>query len=82
MVESRQIERDLRALPARPSMMQASTAATIAEIEDRIAEIDYWLSHPQVRANPAQTEIYWRERVRLMNSLLSLRRAQAQRMAF
>lgn len=82
MVESRQIERDLRALPARPSMMQASTAATIAEIEDRIAEIDYWLSHPQVRTNPAQTEIYWRERVRLMNSLLSLRRAQAQRMAF
>jgi hypothetical protein len=82
MVESRQIERDLRALPTRPSMMQASTAATIAEIEDRIAEIDYWLSHPQVRSNPAQTEIYWRERVRLMNSLLSLRRAQAQRMAF
>ena len=82
MVESRQIERDLRALPARPSMMQASTAATIAEIEDRIAEIDYWLSDPQVRTNPAQTEIYWRERVRLMNSLLSLRRAQAQRMAF
>ena len=82
MVESRQIERDLRALPARPSMMQASTAATIAEIEDRIAEIDYWLSHPQVRTNPAQTEIYWRERVRLMNSLLGLRRAQAQRMAF
>ena len=82
MVESRQIERDLRALPTRPSMMQASTAATIAEIEDRIAEIDYWLSHPQVRRNPAQTEIYWRERVRLMNSLLSLRRAQAQRMAF
>ena len=82
MVESRQIERDLRALPTRPSMMQASTAATIAEIEDRIAEIDYWLRHPQVRRNPAQTEIYWRERVRLMNSLLSLRRAQAQRMAF
>ena len=82
MVESRQIERDLRALPARPSMMQASTAATIADIEDRIAEIDYWLSDPQVRMDREQTEIYWRERVRLMNSLLSLRRAQAQRMAF
>ena len=82
MVESRQIERDLRALPARPSMMQASTAATIADIEDRIAEIDYWLSHPRVRQDREQTEIYWRERVRLMNSLLSLRRAQAQRMAF
>jgi len=82
MVQSQQIERDLRALPVQPSLMQASTAATIAQIEDRIAEIDYWLNHPQVRMNPAQTEIYWRERVRLMNSLLSLRRAQAQRMAF
>lgn len=82
MVQSQQIERDLRALPARPSMVQASTAATITQIEDRIAEIDYWLNHPQVRMNPAQTEVYWRERVRLMNSLLSLRRAQAQRMAF
>jgi hypothetical protein len=82
MVQSQQIERDLRALPVQPSLMQAGTAATIAQIEDRIAEIDYWLNDPQVRMNPVQTEIYWRERVRLMNSLLSLRRAQAQRMAF
>ena len=29
-----------------------------------------------------EAEIYWRERVRLMNSLLNLRRAQAQRLAF
>jgi hypothetical protein len=82
MVQSAEIERDLRALPMQPSLVQASTAATIAQIEDRIATIDYWLNHPQVRMNPVQAEIYWRQRVRLMNSLLSLRRAQAQRMAF
>jgi len=82
MVQSQQIERDLRALPGQPSLVRASTAATIEEIENRIATIDYWLSHPQVRMDPAQAEIYWRERVRLMNSLLNLRRAQAQRMAF
>ena len=82
MVQSAELERDLRALPVQPSVVQASTAATIAQIEDRIAEIDYWLNHPQVRMNPVQAEIYWRERVRLMNSLVSLRRAQAQRMAF
>jgi len=81
-VQSQQIERDLRALPGQPSLVRASTAATIEEIENRIATIDYWLSHPQVRMDPAQAEIYWRERVRLMNSLLNLRRAQAQRMAF
>ena len=82
MVQSAEIERDLRALPMQPSLVRASTAATIAQIEDRIATIDYWLNHPEVRMNPVQAEIYWRERVRLMNSLLSLRRAQAQRMAF
>ncbi len=80
MVQSQQIERDLRSLSVQPSVMQASTVATIADIEDRIATIDYWLSHPDM--NPEQAEIYWRERVRLMNTLLNLRRAQAQRMAF
>lgn len=82
MVQSQEIERDLRALPMQPSMVQASTVATIAAIEDRIATIDYFLNDPQVRMNPVQAEIYWRERVRLMNMLLNLRRAQAQRMAF
>ena len=77
-----QIERDLRALPGQPSLMRAGTAATIADLEDRITAIDYWLNHPEVRMSPEQAEVYWRERVRLMNSLLNLRRAQAQRMAF
>ena len=82
MVQSQQIERDLRALPGQPSLMRAGTAATIADLEDRITAIDYWLNHPEVRMSPEQAEVYWRERVRLMNSLLNLRRAQAQRMAF
>lgn len=82
MVQSQAIERDLRALPVQPTMVQASTVATIATIEDRIATIDYFLNDPQIRMNPVQAEIYWRERVRLMNTLLNLRRAQAQRMAF
>jgi hypothetical protein len=82
MVQSQQIERDLRALPGQPRMVRASTAAAIAEIEDRIAAIDYRLNHPAYRLSRVEAEIYWRERVRLMNSLLNLRRAQAQRMAF
>ncbi len=82
MVQSQQIERDLRALPGQPRMVRASTAATIAELEDRIAAIDYRLNHPAYRLSQVEAEIYWRERVRLMNSLLNLRRAQAQRMAF
>lgn len=82
MVQSQAIERDLRALPGQPRMVRASTAAMIAELEDRIAAIDYRLNHPAYRLAPVEAEIYWRERVRLMNSLLNLRRAQAQRMAF
>jgi hypothetical protein len=82
MVQSQQIERSLRALPGQPSLVRASTAATISDLEDHIAAIDYLLNHPDAQLSPEQVEIYWRERVRLMNSLLSLRTAQAQRMSF
>ncbi len=82
MVESRQIERNLRALPAQPSLVRASTALTISELQDQVAGIDYLLNHPDLRLSPEQEEIYWRERVRLMNSLLHLRTAQVQRMSF
>jgi hypothetical protein len=82
MVQSQQIERDLRALPSEPSLVRAGTAVTIAELEDHIAAIDFTLNHPQLDLSPGQEEIYWRERVRLMNSLLSLRTAQAQRVSF
>ena len=82
MVESRQIERNLRALPAQPSLVRASTALTISELQDQVAGIDYLLNHPDLRLSPEQEEIYWRERVRLMNSLLRLRTAQVQRMSF
>jgi hypothetical protein len=82
MVQSRQIERNLRALPAQPSLVRASTVATISDLQDQIAAIDYLLNHPELQLTPEQEEIYWRERVRLMNSLLQLRTAQAQRMTF
>jgi hypothetical protein len=82
MVQSRQIERNLRALPDQPSLVQAGTAATIADLQDQIAAIDYLLIHPEFQLSPEQEEIYWRERVRLMNLLLQLRTAQAQRMTF
>jgi hypothetical protein len=82
MVESRQLESNLRALPADPAVMRASTAATIAELEDRIAAIDYQLSDQSFQLSPENEELYWRERVRLMKSLLRLRYAQAQRTAF
>lgn len=82
MVESSQLESDLRALPAEPSVLQVGTAATISGIEDRIAAIDYQLTDADVQLTSDEEEIFWRERVRLMKLLVRLRYAQAQRTAF
>jgi hypothetical protein len=82
MVESRQLEEDLRALPEQPQLVRAGTAATIASVEDQIAAIDYQLNHSPGTLTDEEVELYWRERVRLMNLLVQLRTAQAQRHAF
>lgn len=79
MVRSQILEQNLRALPGKPSMMRVGTAATIGDLEERIAAIDQALSDPGASHSPAQIETYWRERVRLMDSLLQLRYAQARR---
>ncbi len=82
MVESRQLENDLRLLPDQPRVMQAGTVATISGIESRIAAIDYQLNDPAIQMSAGDEEIFWRERVRLMKLLVGLRYAQAQRTAF
>lgn len=80
--QSAQIERELRALPEQPKVARASTVATMSEIEDRIAAIDYQLNDPAAEWADGERKIFWRERVRLMNLLLQLRYAQAQRAAY
>jgi hypothetical protein len=82
MVESRQLESDLRALPNEPRVMQAGTVTTISDIKDRIAAIDYQLNDPDIQMTSEETEVFWRERVRLMKLLVRLRYAQAQRTAY
>lgn len=82
MTESRQLENDLRDLPAEPRVLRAGTAATIADLEDRIAAIDYQLNDPEYQLSREEEEIFWRERVRLMKLLVGMRYAQAQRTAF
>ena len=82
MVESRQLESELRSLPDEPRVVRAGTVATISDIEERIAAIDYQLNDPEVQMTTEDRELFWRERVRLMKLLLQLRYAQAQRAAF
>ena len=80
--ESSQLEGELASMPAAPRVRRAGTAASIADITDRIAAIDFQLSDSEVRLSPDEEEIFWRERVRLMKLLVQLRYAQAQRAAF
>ena len=82
MVESRELEKDLRALPEAPRVKRAGTQVTILDLEDRIAAIDYQLNDPEIQLTPDEVEIFWRERVRLMKSLVQLRIAQSQRHSF
>jgi hypothetical protein len=82
MTESRELESNLRSLPDAPRVMRANTMATISDLEERIAAIDYQLNDPSVQMSDGDRELFWRERVRLMKSLLQLRYAQAQRTAF
>jgi len=81
-VESQILERNLRLLPEQPAVMKVSTATTIEDLQNRIAAIDYRLNDYTIKLEPEQEAIYWRERVRLMKSLVRLRYAQAQRIAF
>jgi len=82
MVQSRQLESDLRALPEEPRVVRASMVATMSDIENAIASIDFQLNDSGVQMTPEDRELFWRERVRLMKSLVQLRYAQAQRAAF
>ena len=82
MVQSRQLEADLRSMPEQPRVGKAGTIATITEIEDRIAAIDYQLNDSSTKMTDADKEIFWRERVRLMKLLVGLRYAQAQRTGY
>ena len=82
MVQSQRLESDLRAMPEEPKVMRASTVATIADIENAIASIDFQLNDSGMQMTAEERELFWRERVRLMKSLVQLRYAQAQRTSF
>ena len=76
--QSRVYEDLLRSLPRRPDLVRAEDAAAIAELEDRIARVDWMLSRSS-RAMPASNVApdLWRERVGLMGELVRARYTQA-----
>jgi hypothetical protein len=81
--ESARLERMLARMPRQRPLMSAGTASTIIDLEDRIALIDEHLTVGVARGlEVPQRQVLWRERVDLMNALVQVRYAQAQRTGF
>jgi hypothetical protein len=75
--ENARLEWLLATLPERHAM-RGSTAFTVAELEDRLAQLDDRLSVVVLEPNaPERAERLWRERVNLMHSLVQVRYADA-----
>lgn len=71
---SRQLEATLRAMPAAPRVTRVGTALTVSSLEDQIHRIDLRLNSGEMP--PDYEEALWRQRVRLMDSLVRVRYAQ------
>lgn len=81
--QSRQLEDVLRNLPDPPRVERVALAATTEIIEQRIQWLDFQLSfEPEAQLSQEQTRRLWHERVDLMDSLVKVRYAQAQGLAF
>jgi len=76
---SRQLEAMRRAMPQHAGVVRASTARTIADLQDRVALVDMRLNAAaELDLDPAQQQALWQERVILMQSLLRLEYARIQ----
>ena len=81
--ESARLERMLNEIPYRPRLVNAGTATMISGLEDRIGQVDQVLMYSSANGlQPEQTVALWQERVDLMNALLQVRYAEAQRFGF
>lgn len=83
LAESAQLERALARMHAETRVTNAGTAGTIAGLEDTVALLDEQLTYAAAgKLDTREREALWRERVDVMNALVQVRYAQAQRPAF
>jgi hypothetical protein len=79
---SQDLESRLRRLPNRPHIERASTTTTIDSLQSRIQWVDYQLLVANdVGLNERQAALLWEDRIQLMDSLVKVRYAEAQRFA-
>lgn len=79
---SAQLEAVLHKLPKRPGIVKASTADLISGLQDSVALIDYQLNLNANKLSTDQSRQLWQQRVDLMNSLVNVRYAESQRVAY
>jgi hypothetical protein len=80
VVRSEQLESLMRQLPRRPHVQRAGTATTINALQNQIQWVDYQLSLAgDVGMNEHQSVQLWQDRVELMDTLVKVRYAEAQR---
>jgi hypothetical protein len=83
VAESARLERALDSLDGPPRVVRVGTAATIADLEDRIAWIDDRLTFARALGLSAeQTQSLYRQRVELLHALVQVRYADARRFTF
>ena len=83
VAESARLERQLNEIGYKPRLIRAGTATTITGLEDQISLIDAQLMYSRVNGlQPGQAEELQRTRVDLMNALLKVHHAHAQRFGF
>jgi hypothetical protein len=82
VVQSQDLESRLHRLPSRPIVERASTTTVIDSLQDSIQLVDYQLSAGQDSGlSDRQTAQLWKDRIQLMDSLVKVRYAEAQRFA-
>jgi hypothetical protein len=83
VAESARLDRALGSISYRPTVMRGSTVSAIMAFEDEIAVVDDRLMYSdQLNLSALQRRALYQHRVDLMNALLYVRFAQAQRSGY
>jgi hypothetical protein len=82
VIRSQELDSRLRRMPRRPYIERAGTSATIDTLQDSIQWVDYQISvASDVGMTDSQSARLWENRIQLMDSLVKVRYAEAQRAA-
>jgi hypothetical protein len=83
VAESARLDRALGSITYRPTVMRGSTVSAITTFEDQIAVVDDRLMYAdRLNLNALQRRALYQHRVDLMNALVYVRFAQAQRSGY